>query len=76
MYPTAPHDEHYKYAADHNHHHVHIPNPVPDASGLNSPNLAGTYAPPYIYTVLSNSVRARGNWSTGLCHCCDDPANC
>lgn len=60
MYTTAPYDEHDKYAADHDHHHVHIPNPVPAASGLNTPSLAGTYAPPYIFTVQSNYVRAGG----------------
>ncbi|TQE05286.1 hypothetical protein C1H46_009061 [Malus baccata] len=71
--PTETHD-HEKYAADHNHHHAHVPNPVSSAPGLNSPaGSVPTYAPPYIYTVQSNSVPAvpaRGNWSTSLCHCC------
>ncbi|RXH99821.1 hypothetical protein DVH24_021623 [Malus domestica] len=77
--PTETHD-HEKYAAHHNHHHAHVPNPVSSAPGLNSPaGSVPTYAPPYIYTVQSNSVPAvpaRGNWSTSLCHCCDDPENC
>ncbi|KAI5581750.1 hypothetical protein POPTR_007G042800v4 [Populus trichocarpa] len=28
--------------------------------------------PPYISSATATATR----WSTGLCHCCDDPANC
>lgn len=52
--------EHDKYAAD--------------GPPIHSPG--GPYIPPY---VISSSVRSQGlavPWSTGLCHCCDDPVNC
>lgn len=66
MYPTAP--EYDKHAAE------HYPGAVP-VSG--TPNTAPPqpYAPPYIHygrPVHGGAVK----WSTGLCHCCDDPANC
>ncbi|WCJ17660.1 PLANT CADMIUM RESISTANCE 2 [Euphorbia peplus] len=37
--------------------------------------------PPYTNSYFSTSFGRRataqpGRWSTGLCHCCDDPANC
>ncbi|XP_047339424.1 cell number regulator 1-like [Impatiens glandulifera] len=34
-------------------------------------------APSYVFTgVQSSTNSASRHWSTGLCHCCDDPANC
>ncbi|BFG41806.1 hypothetical protein CerSpe_280800 [Prunus speciosa] len=72
MYPTAPPDDE-KYPADHNHQNIANPVPVP---GLNNPSVLRTYTPPpYAYNTQP-SGHVRGNWSTGLCHCCDDPANC
>ncbi|KAF5444384.1 hypothetical protein F2P56_036866 [Juglans regia] len=67
MYPSAP-PEYDKHAAE------HYPGAVP-VSG--TPNTAPPqlYAPPYIHygrPVHGGAVK----WSTGLCHCCDDPANC
>jgi hypothetical protein len=66
MYPTV-HD-YEKYAAGHG------SGPVP-ASGI--PNTFATQpnAPPYRSpSMLAHGVA--GKWSTGLCYCCDDPANC
>ncbi|GMN37609.1 hypothetical protein TIFTF001_006954 [Ficus carica] len=65
MYNSAP-DQYpqEKYAAD---------NPSPGIIG--NPNIAQPYHAAYIQrppTVPS----AAGRWSSGLCHCCDDPANC
>ncbi|KAH7575237.1 hypothetical protein ACOSP7_005304 [Xanthoceras sorbifolium] len=50
--------------------------PAP-ASGIPSTSPAQPYAPPlpYVTTTLRGQGQA-GQWSTGLCHCCDDPANC
>ncbi|CAM8937752.1 unnamed protein product [Rhodiola kirilowii] len=34
------------------------------------------YPPPYVPAQLrSHRLHGGGMWSTGLCHCCDDPAN-
>ncbi|KAG2704484.1 hypothetical protein I3843_05G005800 [Carya illinoinensis] len=69
MYPTA-------VVYDHKQRAEQYPGPVP-VSGL--PNISSTphYARPYVHTgssVLAYGVA--GRWSTDLCHCFDDPANC
>ncbi|XP_021680953.2 protein PLANT CADMIUM RESISTANCE 2-like [Hevea brasiliensis] len=48
-----------------------IPNPYPPESYTPQP-----YAPYVPTTMPMRPPRAAGKWSTGLCHCCDDPANC
>ena len=63
MYPPAHGYE--KRAGEH-----HIPPPFPASAPPQRYN-----APPYIASVVQPYVVA-GRWSTGLCHCCDDPANC
>ncbi|KAJ7967453.1 putative Plant cadmium resistance 2 [Quillaja saponaria] len=66
MYHTT--QEHDKYSAERQ------PGSVP-ASGVPDYSPAQPYVPPYI----SSRSRAPGftrQWSTGLCHCCDNPANC
>ncbi|KAL5992778.1 hypothetical protein ACLOJK_013697 [Asimina triloba] len=54
-----------------------IPVPVPPASGHPTSFMSQHYpspnAPPYMNV---QSHGALGGWSSGLCHCCDDPANC
>ncbi|XP_062177681.1 cell number regulator 2-like [Alnus glutinosa] len=70
MYP--PVHDHEKRAGDQPH-----PAPFPASGHPNTSHSPPPYvsAPPYIET----GVRAHavpGRWSTGLCHCCDDPANC
>ncbi|XP_062177682.1 cell number regulator 9-like [Alnus glutinosa] len=68
MYPLV-HD-HEKQAGDQHH-----PAPFPASGHPNTSHSPQPYAPPYI----ASGVRAHavpGKWSTGLCHCCDDPANC
>jgi hypothetical protein len=70
MYPPV-HDLE-KQAGDQHH-----PAPFPASGHPNTSHSPQPYAsaPPYIAT----GVRAHavpGRWSTGLCHCCDDPANC
>ena len=62
MYPTAPDHQSEKYSSP-----GVIQNP-----GLAQP--AYHIAPPYISQV--HVPGTAGKWSTGLCHCCDDPANC
>lgn len=69
MYPTA-------VVYDNKQGAEQYPGPFP-ASGL--PNISPTqhYARPYVQTgsgALAHGVA--GRWSTGLCHCFDDPANC
>lgn len=71
MYPTAP--DHEKYAGDHDHH---IPAGHVPAPGLSPHGVARVYAPPYIVSTARSSRHVGGAWSSGLCHCCDDPANC
>ncbi|PON69106.1 PLAC8 motif-containing protein [Parasponia andersonii] len=63
MYPTAP---------DHHQHDQKYSSP----GVIQNPSLAqpAYHAPPYIARVQVPG--AAGKWSTGLCHCCDDPANC
>jgi len=68
MYPLV-HD-HEKQAG-----YQHHPAPLPASGHPNTSHSPQPYAPPYI----ASGVRAHavpGKWSTGLCHCCDDPANC
>ncbi|XP_062175942.1 protein PLANT CADMIUM RESISTANCE 2-like isoform X1 [Alnus glutinosa] len=70
MYP--PVHDHEKQAGDQHH-----PAPFPASGHPNTSHSPQPYAsaPPYI----ASGVRAHavpGRWSTGLCHCCDDPANC
>lgn len=49
--------------------HGHSPGGLP-ASGIPS-------APPPPYMVPRLRIPGHGGqWSTGFCHCCDDPANC
>ncbi|GKV22525.1 hypothetical protein SLEP1_g32389 [Rubroshorea leprosula] len=69
MYPTV-HDTH-RYSAEG--HPVTIP-----ASGVPEHSPAPPYAPPYITatTSLPRALPAQGQWTTGLCHCFDDPVNC
>nr|AFM43804.1 fruit weight 2.2-1 protein [Dimocarpus longan] len=50
-----------------------LPSPVPP-SGIPSTGPGQPYAPPPPY-IARVRVQA-GQWSTGFCHCCDDPANC
>ncbi|KDP42302.1 hypothetical protein JCGZ_01626 [Jatropha curcas] len=53
--------------------------PIP-VSGFPNPSSVQSYPPqPYYPSYDSTSLPrpgAPGKWSTGLCHCCDDPANC
>lgn len=67
MYPSAPND-HERYTADGH------PSPVP-APGYLGHNHSEPYVPPYNITRTS-SIDLGVAWSTGLCHCCDDPGNC
>ncbi|KAL5541098.1 hypothetical protein UlMin_043384 [Ulmus minor] len=64
MYPTVP---------DHDHH----VNDHEKYGGDRHPSPAiaqpAYHAAPYISRVPSGVA---GEWSSGLCHCCDDPANC
>ncbi|KAL6213421.1 hypothetical protein ACLB2K_012868 [Fragaria x ananassa] len=70
MYPTAPDHENY---AGHDHDH-HVPgHEVPD---LSPHGVGRVYAPPYVVSTGHSARHVGGEWSTGLCHCCDDPANC
>ena len=66
MYP-AVHD-YETYASEHG------PGPVL-ASGIPNTSPTRPYAPPYVSPGMSAHVVA-GKWSTGLCYCCDNPANC
>ncbi|KAK4563095.1 hypothetical protein RGQ29_005553 [Quercus rubra] len=66
MYP-AVHD-YETYASEHG------PGPVL-ASGIPNTGPTRPYAPPYVSPGMSARVVA-GKWSTGLCYCCDNPANC
>ncbi|KAK1288714.1 Cell number regulator 1 [Acorus calamus] len=67
MYPSAPH-EYGKYGAGAS------PVPTPPA-GIQQPYYA---APPYVAPTSRGGSRnvLPGQWSTGLCHCCDEPSNC
>ena len=40
--------------------------------GFPNPSLAPPYAAPYVVQYPDGTIR----WSTGLCHCTDDPGNC
>ncbi|KAJ6748478.1 DUF614 FAMILY PROTEIN-RELATED [Salix purpurea] len=42
-------------------------------SGVPTPNQIYTYAP---HMAMRHAPGVAGKWSSGLCHCCDDPANC
>eukprot|EP00261_Vitis_vinifera_P011357 XP_002282112.2 PREDICTED: cell number regulator 1 [Vitis vinifera] len=42
------------------------------APGFPNPSPAPPYATPYVVQYPDGTIR----WSTGLCHCTDDPANC
>ena len=44
------------------------PNPIIPASGIPSPCISGVQFP--------TAAGRTGNWTTRLCHCFDDPANC
>ncbi|KAJ4716326.1 protein PLANT CADMIUM RESISTANCE 2-like [Melia azedarach] len=50
----------------------------PPVSGIPNPKSQPCNIPPapYINTSLPRPHVGAGKWSTGLCHCCDDPANC
>ncbi|CBI32422.3 unnamed protein product, partial [Vitis vinifera] len=64
------HSEHEVYGADRHVGHASapgFPNPSPAA-----PPPAPAYAAPYFVQFGGGTRR----WSTGLCHCCDDAANC
>ncbi|GLT24874.1 hypothetical protein SLA2020_332210 [Shorea laevis] len=71
MYPTAydAHDVSQGYPSEGH------PAPVP-ASGLPDHSHAHPFAPPYISTSLPRTDSALGQWTTGVCHCFDDPVNC
>ncbi|XP_058089348.1 protein PLANT CADMIUM RESISTANCE 3-like [Magnolia sinica] len=68
MYPSNP-QAYEKYGPE-----THpIPVPMPPSTGHPTAPMQNYSAPPYM------NVQARhgsGQWSSGLCHCCDDPANC
>lgn len=65
MYPTAPDHENEKYSR---------PGVIPNPSVAQPANY---HVPPYITRVHVPAAGGPGNkWSSGLCHCCDDPANC
>ncbi|KAJ7946043.1 putative Plant cadmium resistance 2 [Quillaja saponaria] len=66
MYPAV--HEHEKYAAESHPGSVH-------ASGVQDYSPAQAYVPPYISPHV-RAPRVTRQWSTGLCHCCDNPANC
>lgn len=68
MYPSAPDDQYpqEKHAADRR--------PIPGL--IPNPSMAQPYHAPYIPRLQVPAAAAAGRWSTGLCHCCDDPANC
>ncbi|XXG86630.1 hypothetical protein AAC387_Pa11g1491 [Persea americana] len=67
MYTSQP-QAHEKYGQEAR----SFPVPVPP----NDP-LQPSYHPPYAPSnMFIQSRNASGRWSTGLCHCCDDPANC
>eukprot|EP00258_Populus_trichocarpa_P021570 XP_024437589.1 protein PLANT CADMIUM RESISTANCE 2 [Populus trichocarpa] len=42
-------------------------------SGAPTPNPMYTYA---LHMAVGHAPGVARKWSTGLCHCCDDPANC
>lgn len=63
MYPTVPHDER------------HYPGISNTNIQLNTPPQAYAAQPEYIVSGRP-TYGGVGKWSTGLCHCCDDPANC
>lgn len=63
MYPTVPHDER------------HYPGISNTNIQLNIPPQAYAAQPEYIVSGRP-TYGGVGKWSTGLCHCCDDPANC
>lgn len=48
---------------------------VPPSYGTPQPQQQ-PYAPPYINTSTRVSNMRTQRWSTGLCRCLDDPANC
>ncbi|XP_059448725.1 protein PLANT CADMIUM RESISTANCE 2-like [Corylus avellana] len=48
------------------HHPPPFPAPAPPQP-YNAPTYIASGVQPYVVA---------GRWSTGLCHCCDDPANC
>ncbi|XP_024029006.1 protein PLANT CADMIUM RESISTANCE 2 [Morus notabilis] len=68
MYPSAPDDQYpqEKHAADGR----------PSPGIIPNPSMAQPYHAPYIPRLQVPAAAAAGRWSTGLCHCCDDPANC
>lgn len=72
MYPAVGEQDE-SYEAHHSHPSYIVPVVAPPTYGR--PHIP-SYAPPYI----SNSVRGpmirTQRWSTGLCHCLDDPGNC
>ncbi|KAF8410052.1 hypothetical protein HHK36_002572 [Tetracentron sinense] len=64
------------YSHPHDHHGKYAPEEHPD-SGIPNNRTTQHYPPPYISSNIPIQVPgAAGQWSTGLCHCCDDPANC
>nr|DAD41250.1 TPA_asm: hypothetical protein HUJ06_015573 [Nelumbo nucifera] len=69
MYPSAPHNQGAYTPEAHG-------GPVP-ASGVPHTPPTQAYAAGYIARNTPFKAPAVGMpWSTGLCHCCDDPANC
>ncbi|KAF6139084.1 hypothetical protein GIB67_010810 [Kingdonia uniflora] len=76
MYPSHPHENEKNSPGQ-----GVLPNlvtpPVSSAPGY-PPSATQYYRPPNTSTSLRvHQVRAyTEQWSTGLCHCCDDPANC
>ncbi|KAM6540737.1 hypothetical protein CsatB_005184 [Cannabis sativa] len=74
MYPTAP-------AEDDEYDNKKYSSPTVNNNNQNqNPSLAQPAYPhhhhvPYI-TRMPVPGTATGKWSSGLCHCCDDPANC
>ncbi|XP_077214043.1 protein PLANT CADMIUM RESISTANCE 2-like [Tasmannia lanceolata] len=69
MYP--PHPQAYeKYGPD----SYQVPEPVPPPSSIS--NLPQHHSPYGSMNIKNLSRNGSIQWSTGLCHCCDDPANC
>ena len=70
MYPTAL--DHEKYPGHDHDHHI----PAGQVPAMSPHGVPRVYAPPYVVNTVRSTRPVGGEWSTGLCHCCDDPANC
>ncbi|KAL6218808.1 hypothetical protein ACLB2K_012017 [Fragaria x ananassa] len=70
MYPTAL--DHEKYPGHDHDHHI----PAGQVPAMSPHGVPRVYAPPHVVNTVRSTRHVGGEWSTGLCHCCDDPANC